>query len=126
MAAMNHLVCDPGEMPCPAGFTTDPDKEGRRCPTKAQLSLSNDYLSLQEPLMTDSTMTPRKRGFALLGAEKMKEVAALGGRTAHASGRAHQFTREEARAAARRSVEGRTRRAAEARSPTPASEGPST
>ena len=65
--------------------------------------------------MTQPTDTPRKRGFALLDAEKMKQVAALGGRTAHAAGRAHQFSREEARAAARRSVEVRTRRAAESR-----------
>jgi uncharacterized protein len=65
--------------------------------------------------MTQPTDTPRKRGFALLDPEKMKQVAALGGRTAHAAGRAHQFSREEARAAARRSVEVRTRRAAESR-----------
>lgn len=65
--------------------------------------------------MTNPTDTPRKRGFALLDPEKMKQVAALGGRTAHAAGRAHQFSREEARAAARRSVEVRTRRAAETR-----------
>ena len=65
--------------------------------------------------MTQPTDTPRKRGFALLDPEKMKQVAALGGPTAHAAGRAHQFSREEARAAARRSVEVRTRRAAESR-----------
>lgn len=65
--------------------------------------------------MTQPTDTPRKRGFALLDPEKMRQVAALGGRTAHAAGRAHQFSREEARAAARRSVEVRTRRAAESR-----------
>ncbi|HYF17420.1 MAG TPA: hypothetical protein VEA40_06095 [Ramlibacter sp.] len=75
--------------------------------------------------MTQPTdTTPRKRGFALLDPEKMRQVAALGGRTAHAAGRAHQFSREEARAAARRSVEVRTRRAAESRS-TPSSDGPS-
>lgn len=72
--------------------------------------------------MTQPTDTPRKRGFALLDPDKMRQVAALGGRTAHAAGRAHQFSREEARAAARRSVEVRTRRAAEQRS---GSEGPS-
>ena len=75
--------------------------------------------------MTQPTDTPRKRGFALLDAEKMKQVAALGGRTAHAAGRAHQFSREEARAAARRSVEVRTRRAAEQRAGSTSSENPS-
>jgi hypothetical protein len=75
--------------------------------------------------MTQPTVTPRKRGFALLNAEQIRQVAALGGRTAHAAGHAHQFTREEARVAARRSVEVRTRRAAEACA-APTSEGPST
>ncbi|CAA9421861.1 MAG: hypothetical protein AVDCRST_MAG51-2089 [uncultured Ramlibacter sp.] len=74
--------------------------------------------------MTNPSDTPRKRGFALLDPEKMRQVAALGGRTAHAAGRAHQFSREEARAAARRSVEVRTRRAAEPR-PTTGSDNPS-
>lgn len=72
--------------------------------------------------MSNPSDTPRKRGFALLDADKMKQVAALGGRTAHAAGRAHQFSREEARAAARRSVEVRTRRAQEARAGTSGSE----
>ena len=75
--------------------------------------------------MTQPTDTPRKRGFALLDPDKMKQVAALGGRTAHAAGRAHQFSREEARAAARRSVEVRTRRAAEQHGPSSGNENPS-
>ena len=67
--------------------------------------------------MTNPTDIPvRKRGFALLDPEKMRQVAALGGRTAHAAGRAHQFSREEAREAARRSVEVRNRRASETES----------
>lgn len=76
--------------------------------------------------MTTPTDTPRKRGFALLDPDKMRQVAALGGRTAHAAGRAHQFSREEARAAARRSVEVRTRRAAEARETDSATSTPGT
>lgn len=76
--------------------------------------------------MTTPTDTPRKRGFALLDPDKMRQVAALGGRTAHAAGRAHQFSREEARAAARRSVEVRTRRAAEARDTDTAASTPAT
>jgi hypothetical protein len=42
---------------------------------------------------------PKKRGFALLSREKHRAIASLGGRMAHTSGRAHQFTSEEARAA---------------------------
>lgn len=48
----------------------------------------------------------RPRGFAALalteeGREKIREVARLGGIAAHRTGRAHEFTTEEARAAGR-------------------------
>lgn len=39
------------------------------------------------------------RGFASMDPDKQREIAAEGGRAAHASGRAHEFTPEEARAA---------------------------
>ena len=39
------------------------------------------------------------RGFASMDEDKQREIAAEGGRAAHASGRAHEFTSEEARAA---------------------------
>jgi general stress protein YciG len=41
----------------------------------------------------------KRRGFASMTPEKRKEIAGMGGRAAHASGRAHQFTSAEARAA---------------------------
>lgn len=44
----------------------------------------------------------RPRGFAAMSPEKKKEIASLGGRAAHASGRAHQFSSEEARAAGKK------------------------
>ncbi len=44
----------------------------------------------------------RLRGFAALTAEKKKEIASMGGRAAHATGRAHQFSTEEARAAGKK------------------------
>lgn len=44
---------------------------------------------------------PKKlRGFAALTPEQRRDIATQGGRAAHASGHAHQYTREEARAAA--------------------------
>jgi general stress protein YciG len=43
---------------------------------------------------------PRKpQGFAVLSAERRREIARKGGRAAQAKGRAHQFTSEEAVAA---------------------------
>lgn len=47
--------------------------------------------------------TPKKkRGFARMDPAKVKLIAALGGRAAHAGGTAHQFTSEEARAAGKK------------------------
>lgn len=40
------------------------------------------------------------RGFASMDPEKQREIARQGGRAAHASGNAHRYTPEEARAAA--------------------------
>jgi general stress protein YciG len=41
----------------------------------------------------------RRRGFASMDPQKQREIASLGGRAAHRSGNAHQFTPEEARRA---------------------------
>ena len=38
-----------------------------------------------------------KQGFAAMDREKVREIAAKGGRVAHAMGVAHEFTSEEAR-----------------------------
>jgi general stress protein YciG len=43
-----------------------------------------------------------KRGFAALDPNRQREIARLGGRAAHAQGRAHEFTSEEARDAGRK------------------------
>ncbi len=40
-----------------------------------------------------------KQGFASMSAERKREIASKGGRAAHAMGRAHQWTSDEARAA---------------------------
>ena len=45
-----------------------------------------------------------KRGFASMDRTRLKELSGDGGRKAHAMGRAHKWTREEARAAGLRSV----------------------
>lgn len=43
-----------------------------------------------------------KRGFASMSPEKQREIASLGGKAAHAKGRAHEFTPDEARRAGRK------------------------
>ncbi len=42
------------------------------------------------------------RGFAAMDPARQREIASLGGRAAHQSGHAHEFTSEEARAAGRK------------------------
>jgi uncharacterized protein len=43
-----------------------------------------------------------KRGFASMDQEKQRQIASKGGKIAHETGRAHQFTSAEARAAGRK------------------------
>ena len=45
------------------------------------------------------------RGFASMDREKQREIARRGGRAAHEKGTAHEFTRDEARAAGRKGGE---------------------
>ena len=52
-----------------------------------------------------STTTKSKRGFASMTPEKQKAIASKGGQAAHAQGRAHEFTHEEARLAGRKGGE---------------------
>ena len=52
------------------------------------------------------------RGFAAMDPQRQREIASLGGRAAHQSGHAHEFTTEEARAAGKKRHAGRSNGAA--------------
>jgi general stress protein YciG len=57
-----------------------------------------------EPEAPTAEGTPaprRRRGFAAMDRDKVREIARLGGKAAHQAGTAHEFTSEEARAAGR-------------------------
>jgi hypothetical protein len=56
------------------------------------------------------------RGFAGMDRERQREIASQGGRAAHASGNAHQFTSEEARLAGSKRHQNAAARQAEANS----------
>jgi general stress protein YciG len=53
---------------------------------------------------SETTSKPRRspRGFAAMDPQRQREIASLGGRAAHQSGHAHEFTTEEAREAGRK------------------------
>lgn len=46
--------------------------------------------------------TTSKRGFASMDPQRQREIASLGGKAAHASGKAHEFNTAEAREAGRK------------------------
>jgi general stress protein YciG len=48
---------------------------------------------------------PARRGFAAMDQARQRQIASLGGRTAHQRGQAHEFTSEEARQAGRKGGE---------------------
>lgn len=50
----------------------------------------------------DATKPKQQKGFAVMDPKRVREIASMGGRTAHREGRAHQFTSEEARAAGKK------------------------
>lgn len=60
----------------------------------------------------------KPRGFAAMSPEKVREIASKGGKTAHALGVAHRWTREEA------SINGRKGGLAPKRQKEPAGTGP--
>lgn len=68
-------------------------------------------MALQEssPQKQDGANAPKRslRGFAAMDPQRQREIASLGGRAAHQSGHAHEFTTEEARAAGKKRHAGR-------------------
>ena len=64
--------------------------------------MQDTSISATQESSTPTTTTARLRGFAAMSPEKKKEIASMGGRAAHACGRAHQFSSEEARAAGKK------------------------
>ena len=61
-----------------------------------------------------SEKTPSKRGFASMDPQRQKQIASLGGKAAHASGKAHEFKSAEAREAGRKGGRAGRRSAASA------------
>jgi general stress protein YciG len=86
-------------------MTTPQDQTGRQ-----------DSQHLQSGVQRQQNATPTRsgRGFAGMDRERQREIASQGGRAAHASGNAHQFTSEEARLAGSKRHQNAAARQAEA------------
>ena len=66
---------------------------------------------------------PRRRGFAAMDRDRVKQIASKGGRAAHAAGTAHQFSSDEARIAGKKGgMAPHVRRGGVRRRPTPTAE----
>jgi general stress protein YciG len=60
---------------------------------------------LRRSAMANSRTGSSNRGFASMDEDKQRAIASKGGRAAHASGNAHQFSPDEARVAGRKGGE---------------------
>ena len=71
--------------------------------TERARTLLNVWIIEQKGFLQRMTANPTsekaRKGFALLSQQRRQEIASAGGRTAHARGKAHTFTPEEAQAA---------------------------
>lgn len=57
------------------------------------------------PPKPEEAPRPRRRGFAAMDRDRVKQIASKGGRAAHAAGTAHQFSSDEARVAGKKGGE---------------------
>jgi general stress protein YciG len=64
-----------------------------------QQTASTDAQAVAAPV---EERRPRRRGFAAMDRDRVKEIASKGGKAAHAAGTAHQFSSDEARNAGRK------------------------
>jgi hypothetical protein len=62
----------------------------------------SEQSSDESKVSTTEAPRPRRRGFAAMDRERVKEIASKGGKAAHAAGTAHQFSSDEARIAGRK------------------------
>lgn len=58
-----------------------------------------------QPVPSPEEPRPRRRGFAAMDRDRVKQIASKGGRAAHAAGTAHQFSSDEARVAGKKGGE---------------------
>lgn len=83
------------------------DQEAKRLAEEAAFNARQVLLPLESPR--------KPRGFATMSPERVRAIASKGGKTAHALGTAHTFTREQAREAGRKG--GRAEHASRGRPP---------
>lgn len=71
-------------------------------PTQADQAVQAENVT---PKPAEEAPRPRRRGFAAMDRDRVKQIASKGGRAAHAAGTAHQFSSDEARVAGKKGGE---------------------
>ena len=80
------------------------DEGTRGVPTYADAK-PEDAPSSSEAPSTPGRQRARPRGFAAMDEERQRRIASKGGKAAHEKGTAHEFTKDEARAAGKKGGE---------------------
>ena len=65
---------------------------------------------IKKYMLNNNNKNTNKRGFAAMDEEEQRRIASMGGKAAHESGNAHEFTPEEAREAGRKGGQSRGNR----------------
>lgn len=79
----------------------------QRCKLILQQSAGDVFKESQMTEKYEGSAPRAKRGFAAMSPERQRQIASLGGRAAHLSGHAHEFTSAEARIAGKKRHERR-------------------
>ena len=88
-------------------------------PTPWDEAPARRHLAVGMEWIREVSVAKEDRGFASMDRAKQREIASKGGKAAHAKGRAHEWTAEEAREAGRKGGIASHRRRRESESPDP-------
>jgi len=80
----------------------DVTKAGEAKEGATQETTINTGAGTEQEQAAEQRPAPRRRGFAAMDRDRVKEIASKGGRAAHAAGTAHQFNSDEARVAGKK------------------------
>jgi general stress protein YciG len=85
----------------PTTTATEETPTNASTPT-TQTSPTTTHSASEDGATPQEQPRPRRRGFAAMDRDRVKEIASKGGRAAHAAGTAHQFSADEARVAGKK------------------------
>jgi general stress protein YciG len=85
-----------------AGGTEQQSADNNQTPSNPSTENGSGGGTTEATTSSTEERRPRRRGFAAMDRDRVREIASKGGRAAHAAGTAHQFSSDEARVAGRK------------------------